>query len=45
MGRILMHLFHHAKEFQLYLAGNEESVKDFSQWKGLIELCTFMLSQ
>lgn len=45
MGRILMHLFHRAKEFQLYLAGNEESVKDFSQWKGLIELCTFMLSQ
>ena len=44
MGQILMHLLCHNKDFQPYPSDNEDSVKDFSQWKGLVELCNFMLS-
>ena len=44
MGQILMHLLCHNKDFQPYPSDNEDSVKDFSQWKGLAELCNFMLS-
>lgn len=43
MGQILMHLLCCNKEFQLYASDNEESVKDFDQRKGMVELCNFML--